>query len=66
MQTSKFFIFRDLFNFTAKYIGGHFYTQVEKYEKVESVNIHNDYKTRSKNWGDKKKTNEFCVICKSV
>ena len=49
MQTSKFFIFRDLFNFTAKYIGGHFYTQVEKYEKVESVNIHNDYKTRSKN-----------------
>ena len=30
---------------------------VEKYEKVESVNTQNDYKTTSKKWADKKKTN---------
>ena len=28
---------------------------MEKYEKVESINIQNDYETTSKKWTDKKK-----------
>ena len=28
---------------------------VEKYEKVESINTQNDYKTTSKKWANKKK-----------
>ena len=39
---------------------------MEKYEKVESVNIQNDYETTSKKSTDKKKTNLFCVFCKSA
>ena len=39
---------------------------VTKYEKVESINTQNDYKATSKNWTDKKKTNTFCVVCKSL
>ena len=39
---------------------------VAKYEKVESVNTQNDYKTTSKKWTDKKKTNLFCEFCKSI
>ena len=35
---------------------------VEKYEKVESINTQNDYKTMSKKWTDKKKTN-LCLNC---
>ena len=38
---------------------------IEKYEKVESINTQNDYETTSKKWTDKKKTNLFCVFCKS-
>ena len=38
---------------------------VEKYEKVESINAQNDYETKSKKWTDKK-TNLFCLFCKSV
>ena len=33
---------------------------------MESVNIQNDFKTTSKKWTDKKKTNLICVFCKSV
>ena len=32
---------------------------VEKYEKVQSINTQNDYKTTSKKLTDKKKTNMF-------
>ena len=39
---------------------------VEKYEKMESANTQNDYKTSSKNSADKKKTNLFCEFCKSI
>ena len=39
---------------------------VAKCKKVESVNTQNDYKTTSKKWIDKKKTNMFCEFCKSV
>ena len=38
---------------------------VEKFEKKES-DIQNDYKTSSKKWTDKKKTNLFCEFWKSV
>ena len=37
-----------------------FTIQLEKYGKVESVNTHNDYKTKSKKWTDTKKTDLFC------
>ena len=33
---------------------------------MESVNIQNDFKTTSKKWTDKKKTNLICVFCKSI
>ena len=33
-----------------------------KYEKVESVNTQNDYKTTSKKWTDKKKTDLFFMF----
>ena len=33
--------------------------EVEKYEKVESINTRNDYKTTSKKWTDKKKIDFF-------
>ena len=36
----------------------------EKYEKVESINTQNDYKTANKKWTDKKKTDLFFVFCK--
>ena len=39
---------------------------VTKYEKVESINTQNDYKTTSKKWTDKRTTNSFCVVCKSL
>ena len=39
---------------------------VEKYGKVENVNTQNDYKTTSKKWLDKKKTDLFFVFCKCV
>ena len=39
---------------------------VEKYEKVESVNTQNDYKTTRKKWTDNKKTDLFFVFCKCV
>ena len=38
----------------------------EKYQKVESVNIQNDYETRIKKWTDKKKIDLFFVFCKCV
>ena len=38
----------------------------EKYEKVESINTQNDYKTANKKWTDKKKTDLFFVFCKCV
>ena len=38
---------------------------VEKYEKVEGINTQNDYKTMSKKWTDKKKTN-LCLNCLKV
>ena len=38
---------------------------VEKFENVESIDTKNDYETMSKKWIDKKKTNLFCVVCKS-
>ena len=38
---------------------------VEKYGKVESVNTKNNNETTSKKRTDKKKTNFFCVFCKS-
>ena len=34
----------------------------EKYKKLESVNKENDYKTMSKKWTGKKKTDLFCVL----
>ena len=34
----------------------------EKYEKLESINKENDYKTMSKKWTGKKKTDLFCVL----
>ena len=37
---------------------------VEKYAKVESVNTSNDYKTTSKKWADKKKTNSCLKVFK--
>ena len=37
-----------------------------KYEKVESINTQNDYKTASEKWIDKKKTDLFSVFCKCV
>ena len=39
---------------------------VGKYKKVESINTQNDYETATKKWRDKKKTNLFYVLCKSV
>ena len=39
--------------------------EVEKYEKVESVNTQNEYET-SKKQTDKKKTDLFFVFCKCV
>ena len=39
---------------------------VEKYEKLDSVNTQNDYETTNKKRTDKKKTNLFCLFCKSV
>ena len=33
---------------------------IGKYEKVESINMQNDYKTTSKKSTDKKKTNMYC------
>ena len=39
---------------------------IEKYEKVESVNMQNEYKTASKKWTDKKKINLYCEFHKSV
>ena len=39
---------------------------VEKYEKVENVNTHNDSKTTSKKWTNKKKTDLLFVFCKCV
>ena len=39
---------------------------VEKYQKVESINTQNDYKTTSKKWTDEKKTDLFFVFCKCV
>ena len=39
---------------------------IEKYEKVESVNMQNDYKITSKKWTDKKKINLYCEFHKSV
>ena len=38
---------------------------VGKYKKVESVNTQNDFEMHKK-WIDKKKTNLFCVFCKSL
>ena len=38
---------------------------VEKYEKVENVNTHNDYKTSEKGT-DKKKTDLLFVFCNCV
>ena len=40
--------------------------EVEKYEKVESINTQNDYKTTGKKWTDKKKTDLLLVFCKCV
>ena len=40
--------------------------EVQKYEKVESVNTLNDYETTSKKWTDKKKTDLIFVFCKCV
>ena len=39
---------------------------VAKCKKVENINTQNDYKTTSKKWIDKKKTNMFYEFCKSV
>ena len=38
---------------------------MEKYKKVDSVNMQNDYKT-SKRWTDRKNTNLYCEFRKSV
>ena len=35
---------------------------MEKYEKVESINMQNDYKTTSKKFTVKNKTELFCVL----
>ena len=37
--------------------------EVQKYEKVESVNILNDYETTSKKWTDKKKADLIFLFC---
>ena len=39
---------------------------MKKYEKTESVNGQNDYKTTSKKWTDKKKTDLLFVFHKYV
>ena len=65
IQTNKLFIFRDLLNFTAKYIGGQIKALVfffvslrmRKVQKVESINIQSDCKTTSK-----KGTDSSCVF----
>ena len=40
--------------------------KMKKYEKTESVNAQNDYKTTSKKWTDKKKTDLLFVFHKYV
>ena len=39
-----------------------FLPAVYNQENVENVNMQNDYKTTSKKWTDKKKTDLFCVL----
>ena len=39
---------------------------MEKYEKLENVNIQNDYETTSKKWTDKRKTDLFFMFRKYV
>ena len=39
---------------------------VEKYEKVNNVNIQNDYETTNKKLTDKKKGNLFFMFCKCI
>ena len=39
---------------------------VEKYEKLKNVNAENDYKTASKKWADKKKTDYLCLNSKKT
>ena len=43
------------------------FNATEKYEKVESVNTQNDYKTTSKKWRDNKENRLFlCVLYLNV